>query len=81
MERSEVVMERIRRIWPSDIPLPEVRFGIPVEPIDWAATFDDELYARAKAALAVVRQGFDGGESRLTAQIRRANGNSLRANR
>ena len=64
VERSEVVMDRIKRNWPSDIPLPEVRFGIPMEPILWAATFDDNLYARAKAALAAVRQdmGMEVGE-------------------
>jgi hypothetical protein len=59
MERSEVVMARIKEDWPPDLPLPEVRFGIPMEPVQWAATFDDELYARAKAALAVVRQGIN----------------------
>ncbi len=64
VERSEVVMERIKQNWPSDIPLPEVRFGIPMEPTLWAATFDDNLYARAKAALAAVRHdvGIDVGE-------------------
>jgi hypothetical protein len=51
--------ERIKRDWPSDIPLPEVRFGIPVEPINWAATFHGDRYARAKAALAIVRQGIN----------------------
>ena len=30
--------------------------GIPMEPTLWAATFDDKLYARAKAALAAVRR-------------------------
>ncbi len=54
VERSEVVMERIKQNWPSDIRLPEVRFGMPMEPVLWAATFDDDLYARAKAALAAL---------------------------
>jgi hypothetical protein len=56
MERSEVVMARIKQNWPSDIPLPQVLFGLPMEPIVWAATLDNERYARAKAALAAVRQ-------------------------
>jgi hypothetical protein len=30
-----------------------------MEPVQWAATFDDELHARTKAALAVVRQGIN----------------------
>jgi hypothetical protein len=50
MERSEIVLERIKETWPSDLPLPQVLFGVPVQPHDWA-WLDDEQYARARAAL------------------------------
>jgi hypothetical protein len=46
MERSEIVLERIKGTWPSDLPLPKVFFGVPVQPHDWAFTLDDEQYAR-----------------------------------
>ena len=51
MERSEIVLERIRETWPSDLPLPHVLFGVPVQPVEWAWTLDNEQYARARAAL------------------------------
>jgi hypothetical protein len=56
MERSDVVLERIKESWPSDLPLPQVFFGVPVQPHDWAWKLDDEQYARAKAALAEARR-------------------------
>lgn len=56
MQGSEEVVVRIKQNWPSDILLPQVFFGLPVEPVEWALTLDDEQYARAKAALASVRQ-------------------------
>jgi hypothetical protein len=56
MERSEIVLARIEQSWPSDLPLPEVFFGVPVQPHDWAFTLDDEQYTRARAALQEVRR-------------------------
>ena len=56
MERSEIVLERIKGTWPSDLPLPKVFFGVPVQPHDWAFTLDDEQYTRARAALEEVRR-------------------------
>jgi hypothetical protein len=56
MERSEVVLERIKETWPLDLPLPLVLFGVPVQPHDWAFTLDDEQYTRARAALDEVRR-------------------------
>jgi hypothetical protein len=50
MERSEIVLERIKETWPSDLHLPQVLFGVPVQPHDWA-WLDDEQYPRARAAL------------------------------
>jgi hypothetical protein len=55
MERSEIVLERIKETWPSDLPLPQVLFGVPVQPHDWA-WLDDEQYARARAALTEARR-------------------------
>ena len=49
MERSEIVLERIKETWPADLPLPQVLFGVPVQPIEWAWTLDDEQYARASS--------------------------------
>jgi hypothetical protein len=34
MERSEIVLERIKETWPSDLPLPQVLFGVPVQPVE-----------------------------------------------
>jgi hypothetical protein len=45
MERSEVVLERIKETWPADLPLPRVLFGVPVQPHDWAFTLDAEVHA------------------------------------
>jgi hypothetical protein len=56
MERTEIVLERIKHTWPSDLPLPQVFFGVPVQPVEWAWTLDDEQYARASAALTEVRR-------------------------
>jgi hypothetical protein len=55
MERSEIVLERIKETWPSDLPLPQVLFGVPVQPHDWA-WLDDEQYARARAGLTEARR-------------------------
>jgi hypothetical protein len=55
MEHSEAVLARIKENWPSDLPLPQVFFGVPVQPHDWA-WLDDEQYARARAALTEVRR-------------------------
>jgi hypothetical protein len=56
MECSEIVLERIKKTWPADLPLPQVLFGVPVQPDDWAFTLDDERYIRARAALDAVRR-------------------------
>jgi hypothetical protein len=56
MERSEIVLERLKQSWPADLPLPLVFFGVPVQPHDWAWTLDDEQYARARAALTEARR-------------------------
>ena len=46
----------IKETWPSDLPLPQVLFGVPVQPVEWAWTLADEQYARARAALTEVRR-------------------------
>jgi hypothetical protein len=56
MEHSEIVLERIKETWPSDLPLPQVLFGVPVQPVEWAWTLDDEQYVRARAALTELRR-------------------------
>jgi hypothetical protein len=33
-----------------------VFFGVPVQPVEWAWTLDDEQYTRARAALTEVRR-------------------------